>query len=133
MSKLSNALKLSALCAALALPTAASAADRDGSTGRECFFATQWRGWKAPSEDVVYIRAGPKDVFRVELSAGSRRLTQSGYFLQNIVRGNNAICSAADLDLVLADTGGYWQPLIARSMRKLTAEEVEAIPRKLRP
>jgi hypothetical protein len=46
------------------------------------------------------------------------------------IRGSNWICSPLDLDLTLSDHLGFREPLIARSLRKLTPEEVAAIPRK---
>jgi hypothetical protein len=51
-------------------------------------------------------------------------------FLVNRVRGSDWICSPLDLDLTLADHNGYREPLISRSLRKLTPAEVAAIPRK---
>ncbi len=53
--------------------------------------------------------------------------------LVSIHRGSSSICDALDLDLRLSDGHGFSEPLIARSMTKLTPEEVAAIPAKYRP
>jgi len=100
---------------------------------RDCFFSNQWDGWRSPSPDVIYIRVGINDVYRLDLSAGSSQLQSPGMHLVNQVRGSNSICSALDLDLSIADTHGFSEPLIVRAMTKLTPAEVAAIPREYRP
>ena len=99
-----------------------------------CFFITQWQGWKAPSPDVIYLGVNMHDVYRVDLSAGSPQLQWPNVHLISIVRGGgDSICSAIDLDLKVSDTLGFATPLIAKSLTKLTPEEVAAIPKKDRP
>lgn len=126
-----------ALGAALALALAAPAAWADQPRSHEnCFPAdgTSWRSWNADKTgDVLYLRVRLNDVYRVDLSPGSRVYKSTGYFLVNEVRGSGWICSALDLDLTLASNYGIRRPLIAVSMRKLTPEEAAAIPRKERP
>jgi len=102
---------------------------------RDCFPAgTSWQSWKAAeSGDVLYLRVRVDDIYRVDLSPGSRVRKWPGHYLVNEVRGSSWICSALDLDLTLAGQGGYREPLIAVSMRKLTPEEVAAIPSEERP
>jgi len=51
-------------------------------------------------------------------------------FLITKQRGSSWICSPLDLDLQVADHVGFRQPLIAKSLRKLTPQEVAAIPKK---
>jgi len=121
------ALAIVALAAAVAPATAAPG----GPTGRSCFASHEWRGWTAPGDgDALYLRVGLRDVYRVELTPGSHVRKHSDEFLVNRVRGSNWICSPLDLDLTLNDHIGIRQPLIARSLRKLTPEEIAAIPRK---
>lgn len=98
-----------------------------------CFFVTQWRGWKSPNPDTIYLGVNMHDVYEVKLSTPSDQLSWPDMHLVSIVRGSNSICSALDLDLKIADTNGFSTPLIARSMRKLTPEEVAAIPKKYLP
>ncbi|MBA3811354.1 MAG: hypothetical protein H0X27_06880 [Caulobacteraceae bacterium] len=121
-----------AACAALGLT--ASAAPRPDPAPRSCFYFTQWQGWSSPSPDVLYLRINVRDIYRVDLSAGSSRLQQGGsVHLVSKIRGPSTICSAIDLDLAVADDNGFSTPLIARSITKLTPEEAAAIPAKFRP
>ena len=117
---------------ALALATSAEAGARRDDA-HSCFFTTQWQGWKAPDENTLYLGVNMHDVYKVELSAGSPRLMWPDAHLVSIVRGSSSICTALDLDLKVADSNGFPTGLIAKSMRKLSKEEVAAIPRKFLP
>jgi hypothetical protein len=51
--------------------------------------------------------------------------------LINKVRGSDWICSPLDLDLQVADShGGFREPLIVKSITRLTPEQVAAIPKR---
>lgn len=124
------------LMAALALGFAATAARAAAPEPREhCFPAGgSWSSWSAPGNgDVLLLRVHVNDIYRVDLTPGSHAYKSPGYYLVNVVRGSGWICSAIDLDLSLNSDYGIRRPLIAVSMRKLTPEEVAAIPRKDRP
>jgi hypothetical protein len=99
----------------------------------DCFSSTQWRGWSSPIEDVVYLRVGVNDIYRLDLLPGSGRIDSGGRFIISEVRGSNRICSANDLQLWTADTIGFRTPLFPRAIRKLTPEEVAALPPDHRP
>ena len=119
------------LAATLALGAAAPALAAADS--HPCFFISQWRGWKAPSNDVLYIGVNLHDVYKVQLSSGSPELQWPDAHLISITRGSSSVCDALDLDLRVSDGHGFQEPLIATSMVKLTPDEVAAIPRKFRP
>ena len=130
---LTSSLVAGLIAAGAGLATAAQA-DTAARSRSSCFFTNAWQGWSSPSPDVLLLRVNNRDVYRVELSGGgSSSLRQTGYFLVNQVRGSNTVCSALDLDLAVADHHGFYQPLIARSLTKLTPAEVAAIPKKYRP
>ncbi len=125
-----------------ALLGSAGAAMADAPTDRtQCFFITQWQGWKSPSPNVLYLGVNMHDVYRVDLSAGSRMLRDPGVHLVSRSQGSTSVCSAIDLDLEVADDmggggrfgGGMREPLIASKLTKLTPEEVAAIPKQFRP
>jgi hypothetical protein len=124
------------LCAAvvaLLMPATAGAAPEQAPT-RACFLSRNWQGWSAPRDsNILYLRVRPNDIYRVELTPGARVRRYSGDFLVNQVRGSSWICSALDLDLALSDYNGFSRPLIATDLRKLTPEEVAAIPREDMP
>ena len=118
-----------ALLATVGATAAAAASDR--SPDRPCFASHTWQGWSAPGDgDVLYLRVGVHDIYRVGLTPGAHVRKGADRFLINKVRGSDWICSPLDLDLTLSDHLGFQEPLIARSLRKLTPAEVAAIPRK---
>ncbi len=119
------------LVAGSALSGAAFA--EDAAPTHQCFYSNQWRGWKAPKEDVLYIGVRQHDVYRVDLSSGSTLLRWPDAHLVSILHGTNSICSAIDLDLSVSDGHGFSTPLIARSITKLTPEQVAEIPPEFRP
>lgn len=124
------ALALAALALA-GTAGATTAPDKPPPTGRDCFISNSWQGWSAPGNgDFLYLRVGMHDIYRVDLTPGTHVYKAGDRFLINRVHGPDWICSPLDLQLTLADPQGYREPLIARSLRKLTAEEVAAIPRK---
>jgi hypothetical protein len=120
---------------ALSAASAGAAPPPPGASdhARSCFFITQWRGWKAPSPDVLYLGVNLHDVYRVQLSAGSLELQWPGVHLVSKTRGSDTVCNALDLDLTVSDGHGFREPLIATSIIKLTPAEVAAIPPKVRP
>jgi hypothetical protein len=124
-----GALALSALAA---LP--AAAAPGGESSRHPCFFINQWQGWKADGPNVIYLRVNLSDIYRADLSAGSQQLTWPGsYHLVSKVVGSSSICTPLDLQLAVSDSHGFYQPLIVKSLYKLTPEEAAALPRALRP
>ena len=137
MSTVSNLIRGALIVAGMATlstlagaaPTGPSAPDRP----RSCFFVNEWRGWKAPSPDVLYLGVNMHDVYRVQLSAGSPELQWPDAHLVSKTRGSDSVCDALDLDLSVSDGHGFREPLIATSITKLTPDEVAAIPPKFRP
>jgi hypothetical protein len=98
-----------------------------------CFFSSQWRGWKSPSPTVLYLRVN-QDIYRVDLSVGTKELQWPGVHLVSEQRGGDTICSALDLDLsVVPDAGGFHEHLFAKSITKLTPAEAAAVPLADRP
>ncbi|HEY2177656.1 MAG TPA: hypothetical protein VGH15_03675 [Caulobacteraceae bacterium] len=122
-------------CGALALSAlAATAAPAAADTRAPCFFINQWQGWKADGPNILYLRVNMRDIYRVDLSAGSEQLTWPGsYHLISRVQGSDSVCGPLDLQLAVSDSHGFYQPLIARSLVKLTPEEAAALPARLRP
>ena len=122
---------LFAIVLGLMAPAANAAPD---SRPNDCFALSQWRGWSAPGDgDVLYLRVGINDVYRVELTPGTHVHRYGDRFLVNQARGSDWVCHPIDLNLTLNDPYGFHQPVIAQSLHKLTPAEVEAIPAHDRP
>jgi len=121
------------LAAAVLVATGAGAAET-APPGKACFLTRDWQGWSAPGNgDALYLRVRMNDIYRVDLTPGTHVRKSGDRFLVLDVRGSGWICSAVDLDMKLSDTRGFREPLIARSLRKLTPQEVAAIPKKDMP
>ena len=131
-----------AFCAAGALASPALADQQ-----HPCFFINQWEssvlvGFKAAERylqfnghpNTVYLRVNIKDIYRLDLSAGSEQLTWPGsYHLVSVVRGSSSICTPLDLQLAVSDSHGFYQPLIVKTITKLTPDQIAALPKKDRP
>ncbi len=119
---------LFALLLSLTAPAAAHASP-EPTPARNCFASSNWQGWSAPGDgDVLYLRVGLDEFYRVELTPGTHVRKSGDRFLVNELHGTGMICSPLDLNLTLSDQLGFRQPLIATALRKLTAEEIAAIP-----
>jgi len=114
------------LAALLAAPLPSFAADN-----ASCFFKRDWTSWNSPAEDVIYLKVGFRDVYRVTLR-NAPRLDKATSVLVSDSPGST-ICSSLDLNLTLVERGGIRAPLFVASLTKLSPEEVEAIPLKARP
>ena len=124
------------LAAAAAAALGASAAQADTKPGpvKDCFLSRDWESWTAPGNgDAIIVRVNLHDFYEIGLTPGSHVRKDPDRFLINKIRGSSWICSPLDLDLQLSDHVGFRQPLIARSLRKLTPAEVAALPPKDRP
>jgi hypothetical protein len=136
MSTLSKSVCSALVATAIVAVSAASGATAPGAAARtrNCFFVTQWRGWSAPSPDVLYLGVNLHDIYRVQLKVGSPQLKAPDVHLVSIARGGDTICDALDLNLsVSSGRNGFRETLIATSITKLTAAEVAAVPPRLRP
>jgi hypothetical protein len=118
---------------ALAANAPDEAKDAAAKPARSCFYLSDWEGWSAPDRDTLYLRVRNRDVYQVKLSHGTSQLTSPGVHLVSVVRGVDSICHPLDLDLRVSDGYGFAMPIMAKSITKLSAEQVAAIPKKDRP
>ncbi|KQY35553.1 hypothetical protein ASD21_02285 [Caulobacter sp. Root1455] len=129
-------LKAGLLTAAL-LAAAPAFADPAAQTkprpARTCFSLSDWDNWSAPDRDTLYLKVRNRDVYQVDLSHGTSMLTSPGVHLVSIVRGPDTVCGPLDLDLRVSDGFGMAMPIMAKSITKLSTEQVAAIPKKDRP
>jgi hypothetical protein len=100
---------------------------------RQCFYLSDWRGWTAPDKDTLYLKVRGRDVYRVDLAYGSNQLTWPGTHLVSVVRGPDSVCHPLDLDLRVSDGMGFAVPIRAKTITKLTPDEIKAIPKKYQP
>jgi hypothetical protein len=98
-----------------------------------CFYARELQSWKSPAPDVILMRVGASQVFRLDLETGSNQLKYSDVRLVNRHQTSAWICSPQDLDLLLVAQGGFSEPLFVKSITRLTPDEVAAIPHQFQP
>ena len=122
---------LTTVLLAAAAPALAATPDAP-KPARSCFSLSDWQGWSAPDRDTLYMKVRNRDVYRVELSHGTNQLTSPGVHLVSVTRGVDSICRPIDLDLRVSD-GHFAMPIMAKSITKLTKEEIAALPKKDRP
>jgi hypothetical protein len=118
----------------VALATSAQAAEPAKAPARiNCFWTSQWGGWKSPSPDVIYLHVNISDYYKVELSVPSSLLQDRTFHLRSINASTISICTPSDLRLVIDNFHGVSQPLYPSSLVKLTDAEVVAIPPQFKP
>lgn len=124
-------LSVAALAAATLIAPGAFAASNDSS----CFDARELRDWKSPDPNVIYLRVNAHDVYRLDLSTGSNQLKYSDVRLVDDNHSTSRwVCDPLELDLRVTDSHNTFdEPLIVKSITKLTPDEVAAIPPKFRP
>lgn len=132
LAALSITLALGA-CAAYPPPAGAPPANFASMPAGDCFSTAEWQGWSSPSDEVLYLRVRSNRYYRVDLLPGNGPIDHAGQFLINTVRGSSRVCSANDLDLKVASTNGFVAPFFPRSIRRMTPEEVAALPPGAKP
>jgi hypothetical protein len=100
---------------------------------RPCFSLSDWHGWSSPDSKTMYLKVRNRDVYRLDLTHGSNQLNWPGSHLVTVVRGSDRICNPIDLDLRVSDGFGMAIPIRAKTITKLTPDEIAAIPKKDRP
>lgn len=126
-------LGASAASAAQTNAPAQSGASKAAKPARQCFSLSDWRGWSAPDKNTLYMKVRGRDVYRVDLAFSTNQLTWPGTHLVSVVRGPDTICGPLDLDLRVGDGFGAPIPIRAKTITKLTPEQVAALPKKDRP
>jgi hypothetical protein len=122
-------------CAITLVTAVAAHADAPAASEprRDCFRMQEWRGWRASGNQAMNFRVGLHDVFRIDLNFSESFLNSPNMHLISQVRGGDSVCDPVDLDLKIADDHGMAEPLFIKSIRKLSPEEIAAIPDKERP
>lgn len=99
---------------------------------RACFFKNQMNGWKEVGDRQVNIRVSVRDVYVVELASPCWNLRWS-QSLGIEARGSSSICTGDTIDVIVPDRATGPDRCWGRVTRKLTPEEVAALPAKQRP
>ena len=127
-------LCLAVASAAIVVAGAGSASAADARAG-QCFRSSQFQGFRPAGDRAMIVRAGVSDYYRVEFAQACRQITYPGAVLVTRTRGSDMICSGLDWDLKVGDNAnpGFAVPCIVSGQRKLTREEVAALPKGQKP
>ncbi|MCR5878451.1 DUF6491 family protein [Phenylobacterium sp. J367] len=98
---------------------------------RQCFWTRNVNGFAAADEKFVNVRVGVKDVYQFEMFGPCNDIDWSQR-IAIVWRGGAQICSGFDAEIITPSPIGP-QRCTVRNMKKLTPEEVAALPRRGRP
>ena len=116
----------------LGMTTAVAAAAPDSKS--PCFFAHQFRTWKAQDDRTIMIRVDPNRYYRLDMAASCSTMRSPGSFLVTLFRGPNLVCSALDWNITVKDNfRGPAQGCIVKKMTVVSPDEAAAIPRQVKP
>ncbi len=137
-AKLVSAAALAALVA-WAPQALAQAGPRSGAPagpGRQqdsCFNARFVSNFSAPDDQTVYVRVGVRDVYRLTLFAPCLNVDWTMAVALKSRSGSDWICRGMDAELIVPGQGMGPQRCPVTAVRKLTPQEVAALPKKARP
>jgi hypothetical protein len=124
-----------AVAALFALGATASApayAKSPAATGKtQCFFTRNADGFAAPDEKTLYVRVGVRDVYQFEMFGRCPDIDWNQR-LALVSRPGSSICTGMDAEVISHSPIGP-QRCPVRSVRKLTPDEVKALPPRSRP
>lgn len=124
-----------ALAALLTLGAAASTPALAESPAKpsknQCFFTRNADGFAAPDDKTLYVRVGVRDVYKFDMF-GTCQDMDWNQRIALVSRGGSSICTGMDADVVTHSPIGPMRCPV-RSVKKLTPDEVKALPPKARP
>lgn len=98
---------------------------------RQCFWASNVNNFASDDERVVNIRVGVRDVYQLEMLGRCPDVDWANSIAIRS-RGSNYICSGLDAELIAPSSIGPQRCAVSK-IRKLTAEETKALPKRARP
>jgi hypothetical protein len=124
-------LLAAASLAATSLAAAAQAAEPAAKTPRSCFFTSQISSFNPVDDRTINIRVGVRDVYQLALIAPCPDVKwHESLAIQS--RGSSSICSGLDAEVITRSPIGP-QRCPVQTVRKLSPEEVAALPRRQKP
>jgi len=124
-----TALGLAASAPAIAKSPVEPAAAKPKS---QCFWANQVNSFASNDNRVVNVRVGVKDVYQFEMFGRCNDVDWSNK-IALVSRGGNYICTGMDAEIISPSSGLGPQRCPVSKIRKLTPEEVKALPKHARP
>lgn len=100
-------------------------------SGQHCFYAGDVSGFAVQGDHIVNVRVAPRDVYQFELVGSCPAVNwHARPALES--RGTSFICTGLDAELVAPGASGPRRCPV-RNIRKLTPDEITALPNAARP
>jgi hypothetical protein len=126
------AAALAVSAGATAAPDGHSADAKGAKAQRSCFDPQFVDGFAAPDDKNLYIRVGVRDVYHFEMFAPCLDMDWN-WRLGIVARPGPFICDGMDAEVISHATGLGRQRCLVRNMKKLSPEEVAALPKRAKP
>lgn len=131
LSLLAGAVLMVALPGLVAETPAVAAASK---TGNACFYSRNADGFSAKGDRTVYLRAGMRDVYELTLFAPCLDIDWAQHIALKSQTGSDFICEGSNAPYeIFSPSATGAQRCQVSAVRKLTAAEVAAMPKKDRP
>jgi hypothetical protein len=130
--KIALAAAAALLAGQAASPVALAKPDAPRRQANQCFYTRNVTSFAAPDDKTLYVRVGVRDVYRFDMFGPCPDIDWNQR-LALVSRGSSWICDGMDAEVITHATGLGHQRCPVRSVRKLTPEEVAALPRHARP
>ncbi len=129
-------VKAAAVVLIVAAGASAQTADKpvkpaNPDSGRSCFRNADVTGWTDVDKTTINLRVGVRDVYQLKLLGPCGDIDWDLRIALRS-RGSDFICSGFDVDVIAASTLGP-QTCPAGSVRRLTVDEVKALPSRQKP
>jgi hypothetical protein len=99
---------------------------------RSCFDPRFIDGFAAPDDRNLYIRVGVRDVYHFEMFSPCLDMDWN-WRLGVVARPGPFICDGMDAEVISHAVGLGRQRCLVRNMKKLSPEEVAALPKRAKP
>ena len=121
-----------ALATLAAVPTVAAAQTDPARASTPCFRLSDLGGHKIASSDSLYYSVRRKEVYKFTFSGSCLAgVTNSDPLVLEPLGASSQICKPMDLNLGVG--GPISRRCIIKSIERLTPEQAEALPKKLKP
>jgi hypothetical protein len=125
-----------AATALVALAAAGSAAAADKPSGppktNQCFWTRMADGFAAADEHTLNVRVGVRDVYQFEMFGPCQGIDWANR-IALVSRPGDQICTGMDAEVISHSPGIGRQRCMVRSVKKLTPEEIAALPKRAKP
>lgn len=125
------ALAAAAAMLAGGVATGETPATKPASPRRQCFLTSSVESFAAADQKTLYVRVGLRDVYQFDMFGPCPDIDWNQR-LALVSRSSSWICDGMDAEVITHSPIGP-QRCPVRSIRKLTPEEVKALPRRARP